>query len=94
MNIRGMVNHEYNRLLIEKGLLQNLIPGGEDFEQLGKDIKTPIVRPDLYLAACEKMISVHTGVPFDGLKLTTASFFNLLEEQIGRPNPPSAERCG
>lgn len=80
-NIRGKVNHEYNHLLKEKGLLLDLVPGGEDLEELGMDKKTLIIRPNLYLDACHRVISVHTNDPFSGLNLSTATFFDLLHWQ-------------
>lgn len=54
---RGKVNYEYNRLLAERDLIWDLIPGGEDLDQLGMDRKTTVVRPDLYRDACQKVMS-------------------------------------
>src|ERR1700722_19707687 len=81
MNMRGMVNHEYNRLLAEKGLPAHSIPGGENLEELGMDKTTPIVRPDLYLNACQKAMSDFTNSPFRGLNISTATFFEPLHQE-------------
>ena len=81
MNMRGMVNHEYNRLLAEKGLSAHCIPGGENLEELGMDKTTPIVRPDLYLNACQTAMSDFTNSPFKGLNISTATFFELLHQE-------------
>ena len=81
MNMRGMVNHEYNRLLAENGLVAHAIPGGENLEELGMDKTTLIVRPDLYLNACQNAMSDFTSSPFKGLNISTATFFELLHQE-------------
>jgi hypothetical protein len=80
-NIRGMVNYEYNRLLRENGDPSQLIPGGENLEELGNDFSTSITRPDLYYQAIsDKLEFFKTSLPKTS-EITTAHFFNLLHEK-------------
>jgi hypothetical protein len=81
INMRGMVNHEYNRRLAENGLAAHAIPGGVNLEELGMDKTTPIVRPDLYLNACQNAMSDFTSSPFSGLNISTATFFEPLHQE-------------
>lgn len=79
-DIRGMVNYEYNRLLRENGDSQ-LIPGGENLEELGNDCSTSITRPDLYYQAIsDKLEFFKTSLPKTA-EITTAHFFDLLHEK-------------
>lgn len=80
-NIRGMINHEYNRSLEQKGLTPSRIPGGEDIEQLGMDQMTHIIRPDLYYQAYQKVLSRFTSETSLELKISTSNFFDLLQQE-------------
>lgn len=55
-NIRGLVNYQYNQLLRQEGLNEE-IPGGEDYERLGMDQTTAISHPDLYYQAYQKILA-------------------------------------
>ena len=84
-NIRGEINYAYNLELSKMGLTSCLIPGGEDFEQLGADKTTPIVRPDLYFLTCKKinkkLNTFSKDLFFAGSIFSTADFFEFLGKQ-------------
>lgn len=77
-NIRGLVNYKYNRLLEGEKLIENQIPGGEDIERLGLDQLTPLVRPDLYFQAYNKVLSDFNDRQPIKLPISTRNFFSLL----------------
>ena len=80
-NVRGMINQEYNHMLIEWQLSAHAIPGGEDLDQLGMDQTTCIVRPDLYMKAYKRVLSDYIQpVPSLNIQIITQNFFDLLQQ--------------
>jgi len=79
-NIRGLINHRYNQLLKERGYKEE-IPGGEDFERLGMDKTTVIVRPDLYFQAYRKVLTFFNDQTLFSIQLSTADFFDILHQE-------------
>lgn len=84
-NIRGSVNHRYNQLLEARGI-KTLIPGGEDLERLGMDQTTTLVRPDLYFQAYREVLSTFKDESPLEINISTASFFNILQEENVKHN--------
>src|SRR5581483_7239190 len=79
-NIRGIINHQYNQLLKQNGLNEE-IPGGENLEVLGMDQTTAMSRPDLYHQAYREVLARFNDHSPISCCLSTANFFDLLQEQ-------------
>src|SRR5581483_11927800 len=79
-NIRGIINHQYNQLLKQNGLNEE-IPGGENLEVLGMDQTTAMSRPDLYHQAYREVLARFNDHSPISCCLSTANFFDLLHEQ-------------
>src|SRR5581483_11851346 len=79
-NIRGQVNYQYNQLLKQNGLNEE-IPGGENLEVLGMDQTTAMSRPDLYHQAYREVLARFNDHSPISCCLSTANFFDLLHEQ-------------
>src|SRR6267154_4010035 len=79
-NIRGLVNYQYNQLLNQQGLKEE-IPGGENYEHLGMDKTTSIIRPDLYYQAYRKVLSDFNDHSMMNVCFSTTNFFNLLNNE-------------